>query len=183
MKKLLIGDVTIISIIERDGPWRTPQEMFPAYERRRTERKYAPAAFLRARRRPADSRLRFDPGAGRRSGLERTGERMLGAAERQADEKTWPVVCTRQVLIHHEYHELVYHRVPRRQVRTDQVATLLYATRVAAQTVAVELFPPFHHIAATAVFRSACALDSVPCARTSCIRRATIELCLRCRQR
>ena len=32
MKKLLIGDVTIISIIERDGPWRTPQEMFPAYD-------------------------------------------------------------------------------------------------------------------------------------------------------
>jgi hypothetical protein len=29
MKKLSIGDVTIISIIERDGPWRTPQEMFP----------------------------------------------------------------------------------------------------------------------------------------------------------
>src|SRR6516162_1945921 len=32
MKKLSIGDVTIISIIERDGPWRTPQEMFPAYD-------------------------------------------------------------------------------------------------------------------------------------------------------
>src|SRR5262249_1647494 len=32
MKELSIGDVTIISIIERDGPWRTPQEMFPAYE-------------------------------------------------------------------------------------------------------------------------------------------------------
>jgi hypothetical protein len=30
MKKLSIGDVTISSIIERDGPWRTPQEMFPA---------------------------------------------------------------------------------------------------------------------------------------------------------
>src|SRR6516225_9769491 len=29
MKKLSIGDV---SIIERDGPWRTPQEMFPAYD-------------------------------------------------------------------------------------------------------------------------------------------------------
>ena len=33
MKKLSIGDVTIISIIERDGPWRTPQEMFPAVGR------------------------------------------------------------------------------------------------------------------------------------------------------
>jgi hypothetical protein len=32
MKKLSIGDVTIINIIERDGPWRTPQEMFPAYD-------------------------------------------------------------------------------------------------------------------------------------------------------
>ena len=32
MKRLSIGDVTIISIIERDGPWRTPQEMFPAYD-------------------------------------------------------------------------------------------------------------------------------------------------------
>src|SRR5262245_46087300 len=32
MKKLSIGDVTIISIIERDGPWRTPREMFPAYD-------------------------------------------------------------------------------------------------------------------------------------------------------
>jgi hypothetical protein len=30
MKKLSIGDVTITSIIERDGPW--PQEMFPAYD-------------------------------------------------------------------------------------------------------------------------------------------------------
>ena len=30
MKELSIGDVTITSIIERDGPWRTPQEMFPA---------------------------------------------------------------------------------------------------------------------------------------------------------
>ena len=32
MKRLSIGDVTITSIIERDGPWRTPQEMFPAYD-------------------------------------------------------------------------------------------------------------------------------------------------------
>jgi hypothetical protein len=34
-----------------------------------------------------------------------------------------------------------------RQVRTDQVAALLYAMRGAARTVAVELFSPFHHIA------------------------------------
>ena len=32
MKKLSIGDVTITSIIERDGPWRTPQEMIPDYD-------------------------------------------------------------------------------------------------------------------------------------------------------
>jgi len=30
MKELSIGDVTLTSIIEGDGPWRTPQEMFPA---------------------------------------------------------------------------------------------------------------------------------------------------------
>jgi Metallo-beta-lactamase superfamily len=32
MKKLAIGDVTITSIIERDGPWRRPEDMFPAYD-------------------------------------------------------------------------------------------------------------------------------------------------------
>ena len=32
MQTLAIGDVTITSIIERDGPWRTPQDMFPAYD-------------------------------------------------------------------------------------------------------------------------------------------------------
>ena len=32
MKELSIGEVTITSIIERDGPWRTPEEMFPAYD-------------------------------------------------------------------------------------------------------------------------------------------------------
>ena len=31
MQTLKIGDVTITSIIERDGPWRKPEEMFPAY--------------------------------------------------------------------------------------------------------------------------------------------------------
>ena len=29
MRKLTIGDVTITSFIERDGPWRTPEAMFP----------------------------------------------------------------------------------------------------------------------------------------------------------
>ena len=29
---LTIGDVTITSIVERDGPWRRPEDMFPAYD-------------------------------------------------------------------------------------------------------------------------------------------------------
>src|SRR5262249_45379105 len=32
MRSLKIGDVTITSIIERDGPWRQPQDMFPLYD-------------------------------------------------------------------------------------------------------------------------------------------------------
>ena len=32
MRTLKIGDVTITSIIERDGPWRQPEDMFPAYD-------------------------------------------------------------------------------------------------------------------------------------------------------
>jgi glyoxylase-like metal-dependent hydrolase (beta-lactamase superfamily II) len=32
MRTLQIGDVTITSIIERDGPWRRPEDMFPAYD-------------------------------------------------------------------------------------------------------------------------------------------------------
>src|SRR5215472_16840130 len=32
MNKLAIGDVVITSIIERDGPWRKPEDMFPAYD-------------------------------------------------------------------------------------------------------------------------------------------------------
>jgi len=32
MRSLKIGDVTITSIIERDGPWRQPEDMFPAYD-------------------------------------------------------------------------------------------------------------------------------------------------------
>ncbi len=32
MQTLKIGDVTITSIIERDGPWRQPEDMFPAYD-------------------------------------------------------------------------------------------------------------------------------------------------------
>ena len=32
MQPLRIGDVSITSIVERDGPWRRPAEMFPAYD-------------------------------------------------------------------------------------------------------------------------------------------------------
>ena len=32
MQEVRIGDVTITSIIERDGPWRTPEAMFPDYD-------------------------------------------------------------------------------------------------------------------------------------------------------
>lgn len=32
MRPLTIGDVTITSIVERDGPWRRPADMFPAYD-------------------------------------------------------------------------------------------------------------------------------------------------------
>jgi len=32
MKTLTIGDVTITSVIEHDGPWRRPQDMFRAYD-------------------------------------------------------------------------------------------------------------------------------------------------------
>ena len=32
MRTLNIGDVTITSVIERDGPWRRPEDMFPAYD-------------------------------------------------------------------------------------------------------------------------------------------------------
>jgi hypothetical protein len=31
MRALEIGNVTITSIVERDGPWRRPEDMFPAY--------------------------------------------------------------------------------------------------------------------------------------------------------
>jgi len=32
MQTLKVGDVTITSIIERDGPWRKPEDMFPTYD-------------------------------------------------------------------------------------------------------------------------------------------------------
>jgi glyoxylase-like metal-dependent hydrolase (beta-lactamase superfamily II) len=32
MHALKIGDVTVTSIVERDGPWRTPEVMFPDYD-------------------------------------------------------------------------------------------------------------------------------------------------------
>ncbi len=38
MKSLKIGDVTITSIIERDGPWRRPVDMFPSYDHETAKR-------------------------------------------------------------------------------------------------------------------------------------------------
>ncbi|HKM63882.1 MAG TPA: MBL fold metallo-hydrolase [Acidisphaera sp.] len=35
MDTLRVGDVTITSIVERDGPWRSPAAMFPAYDAER----------------------------------------------------------------------------------------------------------------------------------------------------
>jgi glyoxylase-like metal-dependent hydrolase (beta-lactamase superfamily II) len=32
MRALEIGNVTITSIVERDGPWRRPEDMFPAFD-------------------------------------------------------------------------------------------------------------------------------------------------------
>jgi hypothetical protein len=32
MKQVRIGDITIDAVIEREGPWRRPQDFFPAYD-------------------------------------------------------------------------------------------------------------------------------------------------------
>ena len=32
MKALKVGEITITSLVERNGPWRTPEVMFPAYD-------------------------------------------------------------------------------------------------------------------------------------------------------
>jgi hypothetical protein len=45
MRTLKIGDVTITSIIERDGPWRRPEDMFPAYDPE-LGRKHPPSSIL-----------------------------------------------------------------------------------------------------------------------------------------
>ena len=91
--------------------------------------------FLRDRRRLANSRLHLDPGAGRISGLEWTGEQMLGAAYRHTDEKKWHVVCARP-LIEDQRDELVYHRVRRHKTFDrsghikSQRSSMLYASRL-----------------------------------------------------
>ena len=55
MQTLKIGDVTITSIIERDGPWRKPEDMFPAYDpeigRQAAPRRAGPRG-VRSRQRP-----------------------------------------------------------------------------------------------------------------------------------
>jgi len=33
MQSLAVGEVTISSIIERDGPWRRPEDFFPKYDK------------------------------------------------------------------------------------------------------------------------------------------------------
>ena len=32
MRTIKIGDVTIDAVVEREGPWRRPQDFFPAYD-------------------------------------------------------------------------------------------------------------------------------------------------------
>ena len=32
MKQIRVGDITIDAVIERDGPWRRPQDFFPMYD-------------------------------------------------------------------------------------------------------------------------------------------------------
>ena len=32
MKQIRIGDITIDAVVEREGPWRRPQDFFPAYD-------------------------------------------------------------------------------------------------------------------------------------------------------
>jgi hypothetical protein len=32
MRQITIGDITIDAVIEREGPWRRPQDFFPAYD-------------------------------------------------------------------------------------------------------------------------------------------------------
>ena len=32
METLQVGEVAITSIVERDGPWRRPEDMFPGYD-------------------------------------------------------------------------------------------------------------------------------------------------------
>jgi len=32
MRQVRIGDITIDAVIEREGPWRRPQDFFPAYD-------------------------------------------------------------------------------------------------------------------------------------------------------
>jgi hypothetical protein len=49
MQTLKVGDVTITSIIERDGPWRKPEDMFPAYDPAIGRRHLAESARRRCR--------------------------------------------------------------------------------------------------------------------------------------
>src|SRR5580698_424684 len=54
MKTLKVGEITITSLIERDGPWRRPEDMFPAYDPEIGRRRLAEL-----------DPIVFDPGSGR----------------------------------------------------------------------------------------------------------------------
>jgi hypothetical protein len=41
MKQVRVGDITIDAVIEREGPWRRPQDFFPAYDEA-TFKRYLP---------------------------------------------------------------------------------------------------------------------------------------------
>jgi hypothetical protein len=32
MKQIRVGNITIDAVIEREGPWRRPQDFFPAFD-------------------------------------------------------------------------------------------------------------------------------------------------------
>src|SRR3546814_4711059 len=42
MRQMKIGAVTIDAVIERDGPWRRPEDFFPAHDRATFERHLPP---------------------------------------------------------------------------------------------------------------------------------------------
>jgi glyoxylase-like metal-dependent hydrolase (beta-lactamase superfamily II) len=84
MRTLQIGDVTITSIIERDGPWRRPEDMFPAYDPQIGKRHLAELEpFI------------FDPASGRlvityQTFVVRTGKRTILVDTCTGEDKGYP---------------------------------------------------------------------------------------------